>query len=109
MDIEEIRRINRDAVDSGSVLMVIPESEDQQDYSTGVEDVVKRYTNVPLAVSIAVLAIIAYAAYTIGESIKPSFVMTVDSNGEQVVDRNRLLLLSASLSILTVAIINYLM
>jgi hypothetical protein len=111
MDAEDIRELNREAVEAGSVLLSIPEQasgEVESAVSSVVPDLTSLFRQSPMLFSAAAFAVIVTIAYSIGATLRPNLVL-MESDGEMVLNRNRLALLAIALAVLTVGSLNYFM
>jgi hypothetical protein len=111
MDAEDIKDLNREAVEAGSVLLSLPEEASgsvESAVSSVAPDLRSLFRQSPMLFSAVAFAAIVSVAYGIGATLKPNMIL-VESDGEMVLNRNRLGLLAVALAVLTVGILNYML
>jgi len=119
MNVSKIRELNKKALKGSKGLSPIDEAEDlaeeleeilDEDLGESVTETVPALRNLakdyPLLFPILVFLFILSIVYSVGLFVKPSFIL-YEQNGEMVVNRNRLAVLSGSLAVLTSAILTY--
>lgn len=106
-----IKDINRKAVESGDMIISVSKRS-ARDIESATEGFVPAledlYYQSPVIFSSVVFAIIVTISYIVGEMVRPTFLLET-KDGEMKINRMKLAGLSVAVSILTIAILNYMM
>jgi hypothetical protein len=119
MNVDKIRELNKKALKGSKALSddLTEELEDSfetfnEDLEESVTEMVPALKNLandyPVLFPLLVFLFIVSIVYSVGLYVKPSFVL-YEQNGEMVVNRYRLAVLSGSLAVLTSAVLTYML